>query len=139
MNARAFGTLLKRFFSSEQAYVLLDASRETRGTTWQAGGCWALAQALHQSLPGSELVAVESEGVQHHVLVQRHGWYFDADGASSQRTLLDRWRRRERLVRPKVVPFRPDAAEGLVCPADLVNRLRSSLGPLVVAGSAATG
>jgi hypothetical protein len=131
MNAQTLGKALKRYFRSDRAYELLDSSKETKGTSWQSGGCWPLAEALHSLLPGSELVAVVSDGVQHHVLVNLHGWYLDADGASSQRALLSRWHKQEGLQDPTVALFKPAQTQDLVCPVQLVQRLRVELSRLI--------
>lgn len=133
INVRTLGKALKKYLSSDRAYELIDSFEDTKGSTWLSGGCWALAQALHSVLPGSELVAVVDDGVQHHVLVNLHGWYMDADGVSSQTVLLKRWRDTEGLRRPSVKPFRQEHAEGLVCPVGLVSALREVLQKLIEA------
>jgi hypothetical protein len=123
------GRALRRYLASERAYTLLDAS-SLRGSTWTAGGCWALAQALHHLLDGSRLVAlVDASGVHQHVLVQLGDFYLDADGASTELAVERRWARRERLRLPKIRAFSRVQAErgGIRCPSRLVVTLRDAL------------
>lgn len=131
MNASVLGRRLKRFFASARAYDLLDSDPETYGSTWSSGGCYVAATALHSLLPGSRLTAVVADGVQHHVVVELGGWYFDADGATGAQALLRRWRTRERLDAPRLQPFVPQAAADLVCPAGVVAELRRELQKLL--------
>lgn len=72
-----------------------------------------------------------ADGVQHHVVVERSGWYFDADGATGAQALLRRWRTREGLRSPRLQPFAPQAATDLVCPAGVVAELRRELQKLL--------
>jgi hypothetical protein len=106
---------------SNEAYALLDRHPEIEGSTWTAGGCWVLAEALHNMVPKSELVAVMSNGRPQHVLVKWKGRYWDADGSSSKAELLDRWEHEESVASPYVESFDPaDAWGGLVCPVAAV-------------------
>jgi len=129
MTTARFGVALKRYINSDDAYALLDDTPELAGSTWQAGGCWALAQALRELIRGSHLCAVvDMGGVQHHVLVRLGEHYLDADGASTEAQLLRRWRTLEHLQGPSVQSFVPRLSVGeIACPPDLVKTLRRRL------------
>jgi hypothetical protein len=121
MNAR----VLKRALSSHRAYAIID--RYSLGDTWSSGGCWVLAEALHQFLPGSELFTIVADKgageMPQHVVAKWKGRYWDADGSSTQAQLLKRWAELERLRAPRLVKFRPEAVEGIICPVSAVHEV----------------
>jgi len=134
MDIPTLGAAIKAYFHSEKSYKLIDAYRSTAGSTWVAGGCWAAAKALHSLLSGSRLVAMvgfRGRGRPEHVVVEYRGWYLDADGASSHRELIRRWREQELVENPRIMPFQPEMAGGMVCPSGLVRDLREELRPIV--------
>lgn len=128
MNVDELQRRLKRL-QSEEAYALLDRHPEISGSTWTAGGCWVLAEALHNMLPKSELVAVMSAGRPEHILVKWKGSYWDADGGSSEEEVLERWEFEEGVESPYIEPFEEsDAWGGLVCPVAAVRETQQLLG-----------
>lgn len=137
MNARALGKVLKRFFQTRESYEILDSSKLLKNSTWMAGGCWVAAQALHDLLPGSQLLAVVAGDVQHHVVVEYRGWLFDADGAHSQRELLSYWKTQEGLhggvwgSGPRLMPFQRSEAGEIVCPVGPLRQLKTQLKAMV--------
>lgn len=97
------GADVKKTFADNAAYKLLDRT-PAAGSTWTAGGCWLLADALH-ALGGGDLWAVvDVRGVPHHVVVKHGDAYWDADGVSSEATILRR-ARAEGTSAPKLMRF----------------------------------
>jgi hypothetical protein len=121
------GRSLKRIVSSDAAYRILDRHPGIAGGTWNQGGCWVLAEALRRVLgDDAELWAVmtargPSSGFVQHVVVKWHGKFYDADGESTERALLLRWRDEELLADPYLEPFEESrTSEETVCPMDAV-------------------
>ena len=121
------GRSLKRLVSSDAAYRILDRHPGIAGGTWNQGGCWVLAEALRRVLgDDAELWAVmtargPSRGFVQHVVVKWHGKFYDADGESTERALLLRWRDEELLAEPYLEPFEESrTTEETVCPVDAV-------------------
>ena len=125
-----FGSRLKRLLETDEAYTILGPEG-----TWQAGGCWLLAEAVRKVLgPQAKLFAVLSERgllskhVVEHVVVEFDGKYIDADGAFTKEQLLEKMRKQEFVYNPRVVPFsnrlKKQAKENeLICPAVSVRKL----------------
>ena len=65
---------------------------------WTHGGCWTLAQALHEYLGDdrTELWGIGSPfaGTAYHVAVKADDCFFDADGASTLEQILKRWKKK---------------------------------------------
>jgi len=86
---------------------------------WTHGGCWTLASALHKYLGDdrTELWAVGDPiaAVAYHVVVKVGDCYLDAEGASSEKELLARWKKqfpgRYLIVRK----LTPDEREHFAC------------------------
>lgn len=104
----AYGRWLKRALWTTPAAV---AVLESVGAdTWLAGGCAILALALKKVFgQRAELVAVRAgkfrDNQIEHVLVQVDGkYYLDGDGASGESTLVNRWRKVERIPGATVGP-----------------------------------
>jgi hypothetical protein len=129
-----FGQKLKRFLNSKSGYKILDLEI---GETWNAGGCWLLAEVLHQLLDVSLFAVwsfVGTTAIQQHVVVEVGAdCYVDADGASSEWGLLQKMIRVEGLVRPFVGDFNPARAveDGILCPAKSVQALRAAVKKLI--------
>lgn len=112
--------------------------------TWLQGGCWLLAQALHEWIGGpSELWAIYSEVgsdvlrpdvIPQHVVVRIGDCYLDGDGASNEGELLERWEKVEQLRYPELRPANVKELEELMieCPVgpkmDLVRALEERFG-----------
>lgn len=131
---------LKAFGSDLQDYLYADPGGwnilPLAYSTWLQGGCWVLAQALHEWIgAGSELWAifdVETDLMQH-VVLRVKGCYLDGDGASSRDELLQRWEREEFTVKPFLKRFVAEEASEIECPVgavrDLVAALNTMFGP----------
>ncbi len=99
----AYGRWLRRLLTTEAACALLPAG----ATSWVAGGCHTLAQALLPLLPGATLYLLGGNGciAQHVVVRVTPTGFLDGDGAATRRTLLARWHRRERVTAPFLHPY----------------------------------
>ena len=103
---------------------------------WHDGGCRILAEAYLLILPeASRYVLVGSRDIPkahvQHVLVRVEDRYLDGDGASTEATLLRRWRALEGVSRARLVPD-PDArladqATEIPCNRALSARLAQAL------------
>jgi hypothetical protein len=113
---------LKSFLDSEEAYALLD-----RRLTWNAGGCWILAEAVKKWIgPGAELFAIGTVRVPvHHVVVRVGDTYIDGDGAQSRTELLRKMETMEFMREPKLTKLDRRLARkgGIVCPNVSVTKL----------------
>ena len=104
----SLGQRVKAWAETDEAYRLLDADPATSGSTsWLAGGCAVLAEALQRVEPKLALVGVfDGHGALQHVLVKAPGdLYLDADGASTRAALERRWATRERVPGARVRPI----------------------------------
>lgn len=132
--ARKIGDQLHERLASDESYAILDKYPEISGTTWTAGACWPLAQALASIFPDAKMMAIvsgDSLSVQHAVAAWRGG-YLDADGWSYEYELLDRWREEELVAAPSLVPFEDAYVQKeMACPAGVVRELSTFLGDLV--------
>lgn len=106
MNRGFTGSDLARAMRTKLAYAVLD-STAAKGSTWTAGGCWLLADALQKLDPAhAELwVVLNWEGEPEHVVMKRRGYFWDSLGAVQDTTLLRRMRQEEGVVEPLLVPF----------------------------------
>jgi hypothetical protein len=70
------------------------------------GGCYVMAKAL-QNVLGGKLYSLTSERQQaeHIVLKLDDGTYWDGDGNSSEKTLINRWKRVEGFKEVQLRPF----------------------------------
>lgn len=63
---------------------------------WTHGGCWTLARALHEFFGAdrTELWGIGSPftGVAYHVAMKVDSCFLDAEGASTEKEFLDRWK-----------------------------------------------
>jgi len=73
------GTQVAVVAASQDSYKVLDRHGLT---SWQAGGCWILAEAL-SGLVAGKLHALVRDGLVDHVLLKVGDAYIDADGAYS--------------------------------------------------------
>jgi hypothetical protein len=124
-DATTFGRWIKRILDTPEAYEVLGPVG-----TWQAGGCWILAEAIQKVLgPKAKLVAIASTRTPvEHVVVEFDGKYIDADGAFTETRLLSKMRTQEFVPSPRLVTFsnrlKREARENeLVCPAISVQKL----------------
>jgi hypothetical protein len=107
-----FGRRLRKISLTEPAFAILDRHI---GGTWLEGGCGLLAAALEKLGMGTLWVLEgHSRGSTvhqvHHFLIRAHdGMFLDGDGASSEQTLLHRWKDLESI---------PDASVRLAKPED---------------------
>lgn len=120
---RIFGERLAAFLGSKPIVEILP---DPNYHTWLEGGCWILAQALHEWL-GAPLWAVwdKREEAVEHVVVRIDGCYLDGRGASTKKELLDSFSALGYL--PKMVRFKPEDAPDIDCPLDVVDRLKEAL------------
>lgn len=65
------------------------AAMEREGITWTSGGCGILAQAIHETLPGSVLWATVEHGEAGHILVCYEGLLIDAEGVWNKDQVLN--------------------------------------------------
>lgn len=104
---RPLGRQLRAVLAGDAAYALLPPD----ATSWVAGGCHTLARALHELLPTATLYLLcggPNRATQHVVVRVAADGFLDGDGAATRRTLLRRWRTRERVAAPFLQPY--DAA-----------------------------
>jgi len=79
---KRFGKSLRRLINSPKVFSLLHEG------DWGTGGCWQLATALQEFMgPPAKLVALVSEGIVQHVLVQYVDIYIDYNGAQTAKEL----------------------------------------------------
>ena len=98
---------LKKALSTSEAYAILDEGVEG-ADTWLSGGCLLLAKVLVKLFPSAKLMVLmgltkEQEAQQfapqpHHALVKIEISFVDGDGVSSERSLLQRWKKYEGMV-----------------------------------------
>jgi hypothetical protein len=94
-------TALRRIIDSDEAYLILDGT-EAHGSTWCAGGCGILAEALN-ILYGYPLYAVydhDWKQIDHMVVQTPRGTFIDCDG--EQKGILANFKRKEHYNRPNV-------------------------------------
>jgi hypothetical protein len=123
---------IKEFARSKGAYDLLD-STTANGGTWTSGGCWILAEAVHQGF-GGELYAILGTSSTdknlgavrrpQHIVVKFGDIYIHADGSSRRKTLLKRWTTKEGVLQPALAALdaqavcsgipRPEKAEKIL-------------------------
>lgn len=74
---------------------------------WTHGGCWTLAQALHEYFGDdqTELWGVGSPftGIAYHVAVKVGDCFLDGNGASSESEMISRWKK---FVPMQIILFR---------------------------------
>lgn len=84
--AISFGKVLKTYLSE----------RSFENSWWTHGGCWILAQAIHEYLGGdrTELWAIGSpfSGSAYHVAVKVGDCFLDAEGASTKEQIMKVWK-----------------------------------------------
>ena len=104
----AYGRWLKKALWTPPAVAILT---ELGADTWLSGGCAVLALALKKVFgPRAQLVVIRAgrtgtggPNQVEHVLVQVDGkYYLDGDGASAESSLLNRWRKVEKLPQARV-------------------------------------
>lgn len=106
MNTRQFGKELKKILSTNSAYAILDNEPEATGSSFLAGGCYALAAALLELMPGAELWGVFRDGgvgidgKADHFALKVGDIFIDGDGAQDERQMIRTWTRREFLNDP---------------------------------------
>lgn len=100
---------LKKVLSTSEAYAILDEGVEG-ADTWLSGGCFLLAKVLVKLFPTAKLMVlmgVNKEQESHsphlapqpqHALVKIDSSFVDGDGVSSERSLLQRWKKYEGMV-----------------------------------------
>lgn len=124
---------IRAAFRAQETYAVLPHG------TWSAGGCWISAKALAHVL-GGDLWAVLSLGlgsgthddVQHVVLRLPSGDFVDGDGIQTERELLRKMRRVERLRVPYLARFddslqRRARRHSVICPARAVAHVEQVL------------
>ena len=108
MTNREFGNKLRRALMSNAAYQILG----TEGT-WASGGCLILANSLIMVLglsPEDRYSIVDASNLGYelyteHVVIASGNGFLDADGFSTELTLLQRWRQQEGLRDPQLLSF----------------------------------
>lgn len=98
---------LKKALSTSEAYAILDEGVEG-ADTWLSGGCFLLAKVLVKLFPNAKLMVLmgltkEQEAQQfapqpHHALVKIDNSFVDGEGISSEKSLLQRWKKYEGMV-----------------------------------------
>lgn len=117
--------LARRLSRSDDAYRIINPL-----DTFQQGACWVFAQAAHEVIPGSALLAVSSErNLVEHVVVYAHGVCLDSDGCASPEATLRKWEE-EGVPRPLLRPFNPEEAGEVVCPRHMVDQLKPLIEPI---------
>lgn len=144
LRMKEFGEALHAllYFKREVWAVLPDP-----GTyTWTAGGCWILAQALHQWLgEKSSLQALKNRGDDEveHVVVKVGSCYLDGDGAWDKLGLLTFYKE-EGIKHPYLGEFRQEEASRIDCSYQAVEALMAHLeeefgpGPSMIEWTSAT-
>lgn len=86
---RDLGQRIRETLNSEEAYQILC---DFGAKSWASGGCQILAKALKEWLGDVTPVFLVSEDGYMHTVVRIDECYLDADGASTERQLLRRWK-----------------------------------------------
>ena len=105
---------LKKFVNSDRSYEILDASK-AKDSTWLAGGCKILADAIESSVGGDQVVLYRA-GNNHiqHYAVRIGDMYLDGDGVSTRRALLDRWKKAEGIPDVRIAKSSEAKSLGLI-------------------------
>lgn len=130
----AYGKRIKKFLRTDAGYEILDSSKLTQGTLWDAGGCWTVARALHRVLPDSELVSVLSANGTEHVAVWWNGYFLDGNGTQTQKQLLARVGENAGGAADLYLgPHDPTEVRkrGIVCPVGVVQKLEAAFRSLL--------
>lgn len=83
------GQRIRKIANSKEAYQILD---DFGAKSWTSGGCQILAMSITGWLGDVVPVWLVSENGYVHTLVRIGECYLDADGASTERQLLKRWK-----------------------------------------------
>lgn len=79
-----------KVIKSKQAYQILDDSAAS-GTSFQAGGCWILADALSMRFNLPLYVVVNTKkNVIEHFMVQYNNVFLDSDGIQSYNAIINK-------------------------------------------------
>lgn len=119
--ATYLGTRIAVVAASPEAYAVLS---EHGLTSWQAGGCAILTEALVQLLGAERYGLVrEYSGVVDHIVAKVDGYYLDADGAYTSHEMCEK---HETLEGHRVTMKRLSGAvaiEGVFCSSEAVVEL----------------
>lgn len=83
------GQRIRKIVNSKEAYQILD---DFGAKSWTSGGCQIVAISITAWLGDVVPVWLVSENGYEHTIVRIGGCYLDADGASTERQLLKRWK-----------------------------------------------
>jgi 8-oxo-dGTP pyrophosphatase MutT (NUDIX family)/GNAT superfamily N-acetyltransferase len=126
----AWAKRLKAYCNSGRAYKILGDEG-----TFQAGGCYLLADALTRHLgPGAEMVGIgSSRNPMEHVVVKVGPHYLDADGLHSEKQMLHKMKTVEGLPEPRIVPFNLEHAQKMesIHSPEQVEALRGDIGSAI--------
>ena len=103
---RAIERAIHRVAGSNESYTVLPDG------TWLEGGCGIFARAIQKAVKSAYgvdagLYALRGgkQGLIQHILVRIGDCYYDADGRSTERELLDRWEYLELVEDSRVEPL----------------------------------
>jgi hypothetical protein len=102
---RELGQRIREAINSEEAYQILC---DFRAKSWTTGGCQILAKSLKEWLGDVTPVFLVSENGYMHTVVRIDECYLDADGASTERQLLKRWKTARKVKRIELEDARWD-------------------------------
>ena len=100
------GTAVKKFTSSNASFTTILDKTDAQGSTWSAGGCWILADAVQKKF-GGELYSVTDKNQTQHIVTKIGDKFIDADGVSTKSELLNRMKTAEGHANPKLEPLDP--------------------------------
>lgn len=102
---RELGRRIREILSSDEAHQILD---DFGAKSWVAGGCQILAMSLEEWLGDVAPVFLVSENGYMHTAIRIGDCYLDADGASTEKQLLKRWKTKKNVKRIEVQDTRWD-------------------------------
>lgn len=126
---KELGERIREVVNSKEAYQILD---DFGAKSWTSGGCQILAMSTMAWLGDVVPVWLISENGYEHTLVRIGECYLDAEGASTERQLLKRWKSAKKVKHMKVEEARwsspyPEGFEEDRCQSEIVYRLAELL------------
>lgn len=126
---KELGHRIREVVTSKEAHQILD---DFGAKSWTSGGCQILTMSIMAWLGDVAPVWLISENGYEHTVVRIRGCYLDADGASTERQLLKRWKIAKKVKYIEVEDARwastyPEGFDEAGCQSEIVYRLAEIL------------